>query len=647
MSKSGLTSPERRVRVVRGEAGLARGEDVGEIELILAGPLLDERVEDLVQDLGGPGIGPVDLVDHHDRPDVAGKRLAQHELGLRHRPFEGVDQDQGPVGHLEGPLDLAAEIGVAGRVDQVDLDVAVLDRDVLGQDGDAALPLQVVGVEDPLALELRCPVLAGLAEHGVDQGRLAVVDVGYDGHVSDVVASLHGSLAAAFGRVRLDPSRAIRRRFHPVRQESSILSMTPHPDKAACHGTCMMDTSDISQFLGMLVVILAGGQGCRAPGAAARAAGGPGRADRRRPGRTVGAGLGRSRARDDPSPLRAGCRDPAVRDRPRDRSGPAVKVGATSLTVAVVGVALPFALGFAACRLLGLSTVVSIMAAATLTATSVGITARVLSDLGRLHEPEGQIILGAAVIDDILGLLILTARGRAGRRSGGLVAGDPADDRRAPSASWWPPSWSERMSFPSSSAGRAGSSCRARRRRWRSIAAFGLAWLADRCGSAMIIGAFAAGLLVVRAPQSHEIERGITEIGHFFVPLFFVAVGASVDLSALEPARAREPPSLCSSAGPDRRRVAGKLAAGYAPFWFRGNKTVIGVGMIPRGEVGLIFAQAGSLPGLRRRPLRRVTLMVIVTTLVAPPSSSTCSVPPSHPRSKSRSKAIEDLVNEA
>ena len=85
-----------------------------------------------------------------------------------------------------------------------------------------------------------------------------------------------------------------------------------------------------------------------------------------------------------------------------------VKVGGTSMTVAVVGVAVPFLLGVVACRLLGMPDRVSIMAAATLTATSVGITARVLSDLGRLRDIEGQIILGAAVIDDILGLLILT-----------------------------------------------------------------------------------------------------------------------------------------------------------------------------------------------------------------------------------------------
>ena len=103
---------------------------------------------------------------------------------------------------------------------------------------------------------------------------------------------------------------------------------------------------------------------------------------------------------------------------------------------------MPFALGFAACRLLGLSTVVSIVAGATLTATSVGITARVLSDLGRLHDPEGQIILGAAVIDDILGLLILTRRGRADRRPRSLVAGDRPDDRERPRLSGGGARWS-------------------------------------------------------------------------------------------------------------------------------------------------------------------------------------------------------------
>ena len=119
-SKSGLMSPgvaSGRARRTR----LARGEDVREIELLFVGPQLHERVEHLVEHLVRPGVGPVDLVDHDDRPDVARERLAQHELRLRHRPLEGVDQHQRTVGHLKRPLDLAAEIGVAGRVDDVDL----------------------------------------------------------------------------------------------------------------------------------------------------------------------------------------------------------------------------------------------------------------------------------------------------------------------------------------------------------------------------------------------------------------------------------------------------------------------------------------------------------------------------------------------
>ena len=100
---------------------LARGEDVGEVELLLVGAEFDEGVEDLVEDLVRPGVGPVDLVDDHDRPELVRERLAQHELRLRHRPLEGVDQHEGAVGHLQGPLDLAAEVGVAGGVDDVDL----------------------------------------------------------------------------------------------------------------------------------------------------------------------------------------------------------------------------------------------------------------------------------------------------------------------------------------------------------------------------------------------------------------------------------------------------------------------------------------------------------------------------------------------
>ncbi len=329
--------------------------------------------------------------------------------------------------------------------------------------------------------------------------------------------------------------------------------------------------------------------------------------------------------------------------------GELLKVGPTSFTVAVVGVVLPFALGFVICRLLGFDNLVAIMAGATLTATSVGITARVLSDLGRLRDPEGQIILGAAVIDDILGLVILTivAELTEGREitlrgvfqssasallflGGAIVIGKlvmPTLFR-----------WVSKIDVPGTATTLA------------LITAFGLAWLAEQCGSQMIIGAFAAGLIMVPAPQSHEIERGITELGRFFVPLFFVAVGASVDLSALNPALPASRFALMTGGLLIVAGVVGKLAAGYAPFWFRGNKTVIGVGMVPRGEVGLIFAQMGLSTHVFDAGLfGGVTLMVIVTTLLAPPCLKLLLGPTveSAEDPEPEAEPIEDLVTEA
>ncbi len=326
--------------------------------------------------------------------------------------------------------------------------------------------------------------------------------------------------------------------------------------------------------------------------------------------------------------------------------GRLLKVGATSLAVAVVGVALPFALGFAACRLMGQNTLVSIVAAATLTATSVGITARVLSDLGRLHEPEGQIILGAAVIDDILGLLIL---GVVAELTEGKEVSWPGILQTTASALGFLVAalligtlvvplvfrWVRRVELPGTATALA------------LIAAFGLAWLADRCGSAMIIGAFAAGLIVARAPQSHEIERGITAIGHFFVPLFFVAVGAAVDVGALNPLDPSSRQSLFIGLVLIVTGVAGKMAAGYAPFWFHGNKLVVGVGMVPRGEVGLIFAQAGLASGVFDAGLfGGVTLMVVVTTLFAPPVLKHLLGPAADLEIEVKPDGVDELVNE-
>ncbi len=296
-----------------------------------------------------------------------------------------------------------------------------------------------------------------------------------------------------------------------------------------------------------------------------------------------------------------------------------LEVGGVSTVVALTGVVLPFALGFAVCRLLGLPSLVAVVAGATLTATSVGVTARVLSDLNRLDEPESQIILGAAVIDDVIGLVILaviqgltegrevtvfTVASTAAIVVGFLVGTLLIGRQIVPSLS----RLMSRVDVPGTPTMLA------------LIFGFGLAWLASVAGSAVIVGAFAAGLLLRDATQSCEIERGIRQLGHFFVPMFFVAVGAEVDLAVLNPINPANRQTLVVGGLLIVAAVVGKFLAGYAPVWFPGNKKVIGIGMIPRGEVGLIFAQMGLVSGVFDPGLfSAVTLMVMVTTFLAPP----------------------------
>jgi Kef-type K+ transport system membrane component KefB len=321
-------------------------------------------------------------------------------------------------------------------------------------------------------------------------------------------------------------------------------------------------------------------------------------------------------------------------------------VGGAATAVALVGVALPFALGYAVCWMLGFETLVAVVAGATLTATSVGITARVLADLNRLHEPESHIILGAAVIDDVIGLVILAVVTRltAGETltvvgvttttaiAFGFLAGTLLVGRLV-----IPPVVRavNQVDLPGTATMLA------------LMVAFGLAWLASVAGSAMIIGAFAAGVLLRDTPQAHEIERGVAHLGHFFVPLFFVTVGAAVDVGVFNPLAPQNRSTLLIGGLLILVAVIGKFLAGYAPVWFKGNKKVIGVGMIPRGEVGLIFAQTGLSSGVFTPHLfSAVTMMVLVTTFIAPPLLKHLLPPGPHPPPPSDPEGIEELVME-
>ena len=164
----------------------------------------------------------------------------------------------------------------------------------------------------------------------------------------------------------------------------------------------------------------------------------------------------------------------------------------------------------------------------------------------------------------------------------------------------------------------------------------------------MIIGAFAAGLLLRDTPKAHEIERGVAQLGHFFVPLFFVSVGAAVDVRVLNPIDPANRSTLEIGGLLIVAAVVSKFVAGYAPFWFRGNKKVIGVGMIPRGEVGLIFAQAGLTAGVFDAGLfSAITLMVMVTTFIAPPLLKLLFPPIHAEKTPPSPEGIEDLATEA
>jgi Kef-type K+ transport system membrane component KefB len=142
-----------------------------------------------------------------------------------------------------------------------------------------------------------------------------------------------------------------------------------------------------------------------------------------------------------------------------------------------------------------------------------------------------------------------------------------------------------------------------------------LAAIAMASGTAMIIGAFVGGMILHPTPQRQEIERTTAQIGHLFVPIFFAVVGASIELSALA-----SPSILAIGAALIAVGILGKVIAGFAPWNFQGNKLLVGVAMVPRGEVGLIFAQMGLSTGAITPELfGAILLMVVVTTFVAPP----------------------------
>ena len=170
-----------------------------ELDLVLVRAEVEEQLVDVVEDRARAGVAAIDLVDRHDHRQAAGHRLLEDVAGLRQRPLGGVDEEQHRVDHEQRALDLATEVGVARRVDDVEADAVVVDRRLLGEDRDALLALEVHRVEHPVDQRLVGPERAGLAQHRVDQRGLAVVDMGDDGDIAKVGAGGDGGCGRGGG----------------------------------------------------------------------------------------------------------------------------------------------------------------------------------------------------------------------------------------------------------------------------------------------------------------------------------------------------------------------------------------------------------------------------------------------------------------
>jgi Kef-type K+ transport system membrane component KefB len=309
------------------------------------------------------------------------------------------------------------------------------------------------------------------------------------------------------------------------------------------------------------------------------------------------------------------------------------KVGWRSLIVAVLGVVTPWLLGFGvgAVMLPTHSPFVWLFLGAILTATSVGITARVLRDLGRSQTPEARIILGAAVIDDVLGLVILAVVGgliQAADTGGSASFGDIGLVVSKAvvflfGALWLGTIVSPRL-FGLTARLRGGSLLLVT----ALVFCFLLAAGAAAIGLAPIVGAYAAGLILERVHYREFSERGEQELEHlihpisgFLVPIFFVMMGLKVELAGMFDARQLGLALVMIVAA-----VLGKQACSLGGLRSTLDKLTIGIGMIPRGEVGLIFANLGlglTIHGERivdQAMFSTVVLMVLVTTVITPPA---------------------------
>lgn len=291
------------------------------------------------------------------------------------------------------------------------------------------------------------------------------------------------------------------------------------------------------------------------------------------------------------------------------------RVGRSAMQVAWIGVLVPLVAGFAAMRAMGLETPVALFLAAGITATSVGITARVFADMRALASVEAQTVLGAAVADDVIGLMILTVVTRLSLGRGvqlssivGVASVGVLFLVGATALGAWlaPPIFGRFIGRSRIDGTLIGAAV---------AFTLGIAGLAAGAALAPIVGAFVAGVALSRTPQRDDLRRRLAPVGHLFVPVFFLLIGAEARVQTLASPRVVGVAAVLGIIA-----VAGKILAGIGVPRGEGDRLLIGVGMIPRGEVGVVFATLGLSSGvLGASEHATLLLVVLASTIVAPP----------------------------
>jgi Kef-type K+ transport system membrane component KefB len=306
-----------------------------------------------------------------------------------------------------------------------------------------------------------------------------------------------------------------------------------------------------------------------------------------------------------------------------------MEVGASSLVVGLLGFIVPFVLGY------GLSSAFMTPSTGAITpagimhlfvglsccATSIGITSRMFRDFGKLHTKEAQVVLGAALIDHILALLMLAivAGVVSAAKSGGPIEDTAAISLIGVSFACLGGALAfGRFALPHFLKHLARFKGAAITLATALLFGFGCAWISVQVGFSALVGAFAAGLVLQRVrfgAEGREIDRLIRPISALFVPFFFVLMGIQVRLETLANVEVLAVGGVLTAAA-----ILGKLISSAGALEDGLDRTTIGVGMIPRGKVGLILAATGkALDILNDSAFSAVILMVVATTLIAPP----------------------------